>query len=213
MLLQNLYGLKGKRALWVRSIKEESSYQTASWKSARSLLKIMKAVTESMFRTAGFRRSLKTWLMKLPVSVCIVSFSDGTKWLRLHICVTKVWKKYAFSSFWAQKTCNKEASKTDAQTTSSERSSGPTLSSSHCLFPLHLYFISPHSSRVFVRELNLDRQANWQHRLRALLFFLTTTDLHSVCSDALIHLSVTHPTLASTQQDLEVIELLHLNST
>lgn len=61
MLLQNLYGLKGKRPLWVRSIKEESSYQTASWKSARSLLKIMKAVTESMFRAAGFRRSLKTW--------------------------------------------------------------------------------------------------------------------------------------------------------
>lgn len=161
MLLQNLYGLKGKRPLWVRSIKEESSYQTASWKSARSLLKIMKAVTESMFRAAGFRRSLKTWLMKLPVSVCIVSFSDGTKWLRLHICVTKVWKKYAFSSFWAQKTCNKEASKTDAQTASSERSSGPTLSSSHCLFPLRLYFIPPHSSRVFVRELNwIDKQTD-----------------------------------------------------
>lgn len=213
MLLQNLYGLKGKRALWVRSIKEESSYQTASWKSARSLLKIMKAVTESMFRAAGFRRSLKTWLMKLPVSVCIVSFSDGTKWLRLHICVTKVWKKYAFSSFWAQKTCNKEASKTDAQTTSSERSSGPTLSSSHCLFPLHLYFIPPHSSRVFVRELNwIDRQTD-SIAFGLFCVFLTTTDLHSVCSDALIHLSVTHPTLASTQQDLEVIELLHLNST
>lgn len=213
MLLQNLYGLKGKRALWVRSIKEESSYQTASWKSARSLLKIMKAVTESMFRAAGFRRSLKTWLMKLPVSVCIVSFSDGTKWLRLHICVTKVWKKYAFSSFWAQKTCNKEASKTDAQTTSSERSSGPTLSSSHCLFPLHLYFIPPHSSRVFVRELNwIDKQTD-SIAFGLFCVFLTTTDLHSVCSDALIHLSVTHPTLASTQQDLEVIELLHLNST
>lgn len=213
MLLQNLYGLKGKRALWVRSIKEESSYQTASWKSARSLLKIMKAVTESMFRAAGFRRSLKTWLMKLPVSVCIVSFSDGTKWLRLHICVTKVWKKYAFSSFWAQKTCNKEASKTDAQTTSSERSSGPTLSSSHCLFPLHLYFIPPHSSRVFVRELNwIDKQTD-SIAFGLFCVFLTTTDLHSVCSDALIHLSVTHPTLASTQQDLEVIELLHLIST
>lgn len=154
MLLQNLYGLKGKRPFWVGSIKEESSYQTTSWKSAQSLLKIMKAVTESTFRAAGFRRSLKTWLIKLPASVCIVSFSDGTKWLRLHICVTKVLKKYAFSFFWAQKICNKEASKTDAQTTSSERSSGSTLSSSHCLFALRLYFIPPHSSWAFVRVLN-----------------------------------------------------------
>lgn len=155
MLLQNLYGLKGKRPFWVGSIKEESSYQTTSWKSAQSLLKIMKAVTESTFRAAGFRRSLKTWLIKLPASVCIVSFSDGTKWLRLHICVTKVLKNIRFLSFGHKKPATRRhPSKTDAQTTSSERSSGSTLSSSHCLFALRLYFIPPHSSWAFVRVLN-----------------------------------------------------------